>query len=141
IQLSGTTRHIMNQDPRSIVSSFGITILEIRSLHDRRELFAAYREAFRNAQAGRPTMIYPTGWGSSKSDQAVTVDDFGKKYDVVEETRAFAKEHGVALDRSIWIPGSLMSCRDVTAMLQCLFYVNDLPGGEAHHDGGMKGRD
>ena len=26
-------------------------------------------------------------------------------------------------------------------MLQCLFYVNDLPGGEAHHDGGMKGRD
>ena len=26
-------------------------------------------------------------------------------------------------------------------MLQCLFYVNDLLGGEAHHDGGMKGRD
>ena len=34
-----------------------------------------------------------------------------------------------------------MSFRDVQAMLQCLFYVNDLPGGEAHHDGGMKGRD
>ncbi len=34
-----------------------------------------------------------------------------------------------------------MSFRDVRAMLQCLFYVNDLPGGEAHHDGGMKGRD
>ena len=34
-----------------------------------------------------------------------------------------------------------MSFRDVVAMLQCLFYVNDLPGGEAHHDGGMKGRD
>jgi hypothetical protein len=34
-----------------------------------------------------------------------------------------------------------LSFRDVTAMLQCLFYVNDLPGGEAHHDGGMKGRD
>jgi hypothetical protein len=32
-----------------------------------------------------------------------------------------------------------MSFRDVDAMLQCLFYVNDLPGGEAHHDGGMKG--
>src|SRR3982750_4299084 len=36
IQLSGTTRHIMNQDPRAIVSSFGVKILEIRSLHDRR---------------------------------------------------------------------------------------------------------
>ena len=34
-----------------------------------------------------------------------------------------------------------MSFRDVTAMLQCLFYVNDLPGGVDHHDGGMKGRD
>ena len=51
------------------------------------------------------------------------------------------RTHDVPLDRAIWIPGSLMSFRDVTAMLQCLFYVNDLPGGEAHHDGGMKGRD
>ena len=34
-----------------------------------------------------------------------------------------------------------MSFRDVDPMLQCLFYVNDLPGGERHHDGGMKGRD
>src|SRR4051794_40400111 len=64
IQLSGTTRHIMNQDPRGIVASFGIKILEIRSLLQRHELFAAYKEAFRNAQAGHPTMIYPTGWGS-----------------------------------------------------------------------------
>ena len=39
------------------------------------------------------------------------------------------------------IPGSLMSFRDPHAMLECLFYVNELPGGEAHHDGGMKGRD
>src|SRR5919198_2795975 len=37
IQLSGSTRHIMNQDPRPIISSFGIRILEIRSLHERRE--------------------------------------------------------------------------------------------------------
>ena len=43
IQLSGTTRHIMNQDPRPIIASFGIQILEIRSLHDRAALFAAYR--------------------------------------------------------------------------------------------------
>ena len=34
-----------------------------------------------------------------------------------------------------------MSYRDPHAMLECLFYVNELPGGEAHHDGGMKGRD
>ncbi len=26
-------------------------------------------------------------------------------------------------------------------MIECVFYVNDLPGGEGHHDGGMKGRD
>ena len=62
-------------------------------------------------------------------------------YGVLDETRAFAAKHGVATERAVWIPGSLMSFRDVEAMLQCLFYVNDLPGGEAHHDGGMKGRD
>jgi len=141
IQLSGTTRHIMNQDPRGIVASFGIKILEIRSLLQRHELFAAYKEAFGNAQAGHPTMIYPTGWGSSPADGSITVEEFGRKYGIPDETRKFATDHGVALDRGIWIPGSLMSFRDVTAMLQCLFYVNDLPGGEAHHDGGMKGRD
>ena len=141
IQLSGTTRHIMNQDPRGIVAAFGVRILELRSLHDRPALFAAYREAFRNAQDGHPTMIYPTGWGYSAEDAPVTVEDFGRKYGIEDETRAFAAEHDVALERSIWIPGSLMSFRDVRAMLQCLFYVNGLPGGEAHHDGGMKGRD
>lgn len=140
IQLSGTTRHIMNQDPRPIISSFGIRILEIRSLHERRELFAAYREAFASAQAGRPTLIYPTGWGFP-GDEPVTIATFGRKYEIVEETAAFAAEHNVALDTRVWIPGSLMSFRDIRAMLQCLFYVNDLPGGEAHHDGGMKGRD
>jgi transketolase N-terminal domain/subunit/transketolase C-terminal domain/subunit len=140
IQLSGSTRHIMNQDPRPIISSFGIRILEIRSLLERRELFRAYREAFAAAQDGHPTLIYPTGWGYP-GDAPVTIEDFGKRYDVIEETRAFAAEHEVALDTRVWIPGSLMSFRDVRAMLQCLFYVNDLPGGEAHHDGGMKGRD
>ena len=141
IQLSGSTRHIMNQDPRGIIASFGIRVLEIRTLLDRRELFAAYKEAFASAQNGRPTLIYPTGWGSSPSDASVTIEDFGKKFDVVEETRAFAAKNNVALNRNIWIPGSLMSFRDVIAMLECLFYVNDLPGGVDHHDGGMKGRD
>src|SRR4051812_25279340 len=128
IQLSGTTRHIMNQDPRPVIASFGITILEIRSLHERAQLFGAYAEAFRNAQNGRPTLIYPTGFGSSPRDTAVTVEDFGRKYGILDEARQFAKEHDVSPDRSIWIPGSLMSFRDVRAMLQCLFYVNDLPG-------------
>jgi transketolase C-terminal domain/subunit len=86
-------------------------------------------------------LIYPTGWGSSPSDTAVTIEDFGKKYGIIDETRAFADKNKVALNRSIWIPGSLMSYRDAIAMLECLFYVNDLPGGVDHHDGGMKGRD
>ena len=141
IQLSGTTRHIMNQDPRGIIAGFGVKILEIRSLHERGELFAAYCEAFRNAQNGEPTLIYPTGWGHSAGDRPATIEEFGQRYGIVEETRRFAQDHDVPLDRAIWIPGSLMSFRDVQAMLQCLFYVNDLPGGEAHHDGGMKGRD
>jgi transketolase len=141
IQLSGTTRHIMNQDPRRIIESFGIRILEIRSLHERRALFGAYREAAANARNGQPTLIYPTGYGGSAQDPAVTLDDFGRMYGVPDETREFAGKHGVPMERRIWIPGSLMSFRDVVAMLQCLFYVNDLPGGEAHHDGGMKGRD
>ncbi len=141
IQLSGTTRHIMNQDPRRIIESFGIRILEIRSLLDRKQLFAAYKEAFGNAQNGQPTLIYPTGFGASAQDLSVTVEDFGRMYGVPDETREFAAKNNVPLDKSIWIPGSLMSYRDVIAMLQCVFYVNDLPGGEAHHDGGMKGRD
>jgi transketolase N-terminal domain/subunit/transketolase C-terminal domain/subunit len=140
IQLSGTTRHIMNQDPRPIIASFGIKILEIRSLHHRRELFLAYREAFKLAAEGQPSLIYPTGYGFP-GDAPRTVEHFGEQYDIVEETRAFAEEHKVQIATRVWIPGSLMSFRDVRAMLQCLFYVNDLPGGEAHHDGGMKGRD
>jgi transketolase N-terminal domain/subunit/transketolase C-terminal domain/subunit len=140
IQLSGTTKRIMNQDPRPIVASFGIRILEIRSFHHRRELFAAYTEAFKLAQEGQPALIYPTGYGFP-GDAPVTIDHFGEQYDIVDETRAFAEEHKVQTGTRIWIPGSLMSFRDVRAMLQCLFYVNELPGGEAHHDGGMKGRD
>ena len=140
IQLSGSTRHIMDRDPRPIIASLGIEILEIPSLLDRAGLFSAYVEAFDRAQAGRATLVYPTGFGG-EGQAPVTIDDFGRKYDIAEETRAFAADHKVAIDTKIWIPGSLMSFRDVTATLQCLFYVNDLPGGEAHHDGGMKGRD
>jgi transketolase len=140
LQLSGSTRHIMDRDPRPIIASFGIKILEIPSLHDRARLFAAYGEAFDLTQSGHPTLIYPTGFGGA-GQPAVTVDDFGRQYGIVEETTQFAAANKVAGDTKIWIPGSLMSFRDATAMLQCLFYVNDLPGGVDHHDGGMKGRD
>jgi transketolase N-terminal domain/subunit/transketolase C-terminal domain/subunit len=138
IQLSGTTAAIMSKDPRPILSSLGVSILEVVSLHDRAQLFQAYQEAFRLAQSGKPSLIYPLGHGP---DARVTVETLGKMYGIDSEVAAFAGRHGVATTTPIWIPGSLMSYRDVEAMLQCVFYVNNLPGGEAHHDGGMKGRD
>jgi transketolase N-terminal domain/subunit/transketolase C-terminal domain/subunit len=140
IQLSGQTARIMNKDPRPIIASLGIRVLEIPSLHDRNSLYKAYGEACALAQAGEPALIYPVGFRSSP-DARVTLATFGEKYGVEAELRAFAGKQNVDLQTDVWIPGSLMSFRDVHAMLQCLFYVNNLPGGEAHHDGGMKGRD
>jgi transketolase N-terminal domain/subunit/transketolase C-terminal domain/subunit len=140
IQLSGTTAQILDRDPRPVIASLGIEILELSSLHNREELFRAYGEANRLAQAGRPSLIYPTGWRSTPQHR-VTVRMFGEHYGIENETRAFAESHAVSLDTEVWIPGSAMSYRDVDAMLECFFYVNDLPGGHNHHDGGMKGRD
>jgi transketolase N-terminal domain/subunit/transketolase C-terminal domain/subunit len=140
IQLSGSTAKIMNRDPRPVVSSFGVRILEIPSLHERPRLFAAYREAFQLAQEGKPSLIYPVGFRSSKQ-APLTVQTFAERHGIADEASEFAAKHGVAFDTPIWVPGSLMSYRDSLAMLQCVFYVNNLPGGEAHHDGGMKGRD
>jgi transketolase N-terminal domain/subunit/transketolase C-terminal domain/subunit len=140
IQLSGTTKRIMDKDPRPIVASLGIEILEIPSLHDRANLARTYSEAFAHAQSGRPVMIYPVGYGGPGA-APVTVADFGRMYDISSEVAKFATDHGVALDTQVRIPGSLMSFRDPQAMIQCLFLVNELPGGEGHHDGGMKGRD
>ncbi len=138
IQLSGTTERIMSKDPRPIVSSLGVTVLEIPSLHDRPRLFEAYREAYRLAQAGRPSLVYPLGFGPGEGH---TVQSFGEMYGIAGEVTKFADRHHVAASTPIWIPGSLMSFRDAEAMTQCVFYVNGLEGGEAHHDGGMKGRD
>jgi transketolase N-terminal domain/subunit len=140
IQLSGTTAKIMDRDPRPIIASLGVRILEIPSLHDRPRLFAAYREAFQLAQEGKPSLIYPVGYRSS-AQAPVTVKTFADQHRIGPEAAEFAAKHGVALDTPIWVPGSLMSFRDSHAMLECVFYVNNLPGGEAHHDGGMKGRD
>jgi transketolase N-terminal domain/subunit len=131
IQLSGPTAKILDRDPRSIISSVGITILEIPSLHQRARLLEAYAEAFRLAQAGKPSLIYPVG------DSGVPLRQFGERYGIADETAAFAAKHGVDLNAPVRIPGSLMSYRDPHAMLECLFLVNNLPGGEGHHDGGM----
>lgn len=140
IQLSGPTRKVFDRDPRPVVAALGVRILEIPSLHDRVALFGAYREAFALAASGQPALIYPVGY-RSEGGAPVTVRSVGERYGIAAETAAFAAKHGVGLETEIWIPGSLMSFRDVHAMLECLFYVNGLPGGEGHHDGGMKGRD
>jgi transketolase N-terminal domain/subunit/transketolase C-terminal domain/subunit len=134
IQLSGTTRRVMDRDPRPIVKSLGIEVIEIGSLHDRRELFGAYAKAYALARDGKPSLIYPVG-------RKATVRDFAAGYGIGTEAEHFCEKHKVSLDTEVQIPGSLMSYRDPHAMLECLFYVNELPGGEAHHDGGMKGRD
>jgi transketolase N-terminal domain/subunit/transketolase C-terminal domain/subunit len=140
IQLSGTTAKIMNRDPRPIISSFGVRILEIPSLHERPRLFEAYREAFQLAQEGKPALIYPVGSRSTKT-APLTIQTFAEGFGILDEASEYVRKHGIALDTPIWVPGSLMSYRDSRAMLQCVLYVNNLPGGEAHHDGGMKGRD
>src|SRR5204863_400172 len=76
IQLSGTTKRIMDKDPRPIIASLGVEILEIPTLHDRTALAQAYGEAFAHAQAGQPVLIYPVGFGASGT-APVTVADFG----------------------------------------------------------------
>ncbi len=134
IQLSGTTKRVMDIDPRPILATLGIAVIEIPSLHDRRELFAAYQQAYALAGQGKPSLIYPVG-------RTATIRDFASTYGFGTEAEHFCATHKVSIDRSVQIPGSLMSYRDPHAMLECLFYVNELPGGEAHHDGGMKGRD
>jgi transketolase N-terminal domain/subunit/transketolase C-terminal domain/subunit len=140
IQLSGTTQRIMPKDVRPIVASLGVRVLEVVSLHDRPALFAAYAEAARLATTGQPSLIYPVG-ARSTGDARVTVATLGEMFGIASDVAHFAAANAVPLETEIWIPGSLMSFRDVHAMLECVFYVNSLPGGEAHHDGGMKGKD
>ena len=139
IQLSGSNRQIMNVDPRPIIEALGITIVETRTFTDPVGLYAAYREGWQLAQAGKPNLIYPTGWGLD--DEKMPLSEFAKMYGIEAETAAFAEKNGVAMDTPVWVPGSLMSYRDVKCMLECVFLVNDLPGGAGHHDGHMKGRD
>ena len=141
IQLSGSTRSIMDKDPRPIIESLGVRILEIPSLHDTAQLFGAYRESWRLAQEGTPSLIYPTGFRSHEDHGVVDLRWFAEKYGVAERTEALAAANGVSMERPVWVPGSLMSYGDDGPMVECLFLVNDLPGGKGHHDGHMKGRD
>ena len=137
IQLSGSNRQIMDKDPRPIIASLGIKILEIDSLHDSDSLYAAYREASTLAKSGKPSMIYPVGYPPAK----VTLKTLAEKYQIADAVSEIAEKNKVSLGTNIWIPGSLMSYRDVEPMLECIFLVNELPGGKGHHDGHMKGRD
>ena len=134
IQLSGSTESILDKDPRPMVAAMGIEIIEVKSLHDMAGLYRAYRKAYSLAQRGRPSMIYPTG-------EEITLAKFAKAHGIEAIVGDFAAQNGVALDKKVWIPGSLMSYGDVEAMLECIFLVNKLPGGKGHHDGHMKGRD
>jgi transketolase N-terminal domain/subunit/transketolase C-terminal domain/subunit len=134
IQLSGTTARIMNKDPRTIVKALGLEVIEIRSLHERCDLFDAYKHAYALARDGKASLIYPVGFNA-------TVHEFAAHYGIVNEAEHFCEKNKVPIETPVKVPGSLMSYRDPHAMLECLFYVNELPGGEAHHDGGMKGRD
>ncbi len=134
IQLSGTTKSILDKDPRTTIEALGVEVIEVTSLHDRAALYQAYRHGRDLAQSGRPGLIYPTG-------DTATLESFGQRYGIETDLAAFAADQGVALDTQVWIPGSLMSFRDVIPMIECLFLVNDLPGGVDHHDGNMKGRD
>ncbi len=134
IQLSGSTHSIMAKDPRKIIESMGITIIEIPSLHKSKILFDAYREGFKLAQSGKPNLIYPAG-------NHQTIREFADNHGIIAPVNSFADKHSVPLDTRVWIPGSLMSYRDLESMLECIFLVNSLPGGAGHHDGHMKGRD
>jgi transketolase N-terminal domain/subunit/transketolase C-terminal domain/subunit len=139
VQLSGSCKQIMPKDPRPVIASLGIQILEIPSLHDVVLLYQAYREAYQLSKQGKAVLIFPAGFYTS-GNKKINLLQFGEQYGILKETEQFAQKQGVLMSTPIWIPGSLMSYRDVEPMLECLFLVNDLPGGKGHHDGHMKGR-
>ncbi len=135
IQLSGTTRQMTGTDPRPIIEALGIQILETPSLHDAGALWQTLREANSLARNGIPSLIFPTG----KKD--IPLSQVGERFGITGELSAFASKNAVAMETPVWLPGCLMSYRDLPSMMECLFLVNGLPGGKAHHDGHMKGRD
>lgn len=134
IQLSGASKHIMDKDPRPVIEALGVEIIEVSALYDTKALHQAYRDAKALAEKGRPSLIFPVG---RNADLAA----FGAEFGITREVEALASKNSVPMNQKIWIQGSLMSYRDVPSMIECVFLVNDLPGGAGHHDGHMKGRD
>jgi len=140
IQLSDSNKNVMDKDPRPIVKAMGIEIIETKSLFDTAEMFQAYKQAHSRAMEGCPTMIYPTGYSSSDGEK-VDFNWLADRFGIGGEVEVITGKNGVSMDQEIWVPGALMSYRDVVPMLECVLLVNDLPGGAGHHDGHMKGRD
>ena len=103
IQLSGSTRSILDRDPRSVIGAMGVEILEIPTLHDPAGLYRAYRDAYVLAQEGRPSLIYPVGF-RSRHGRRIDLSHFGEYHGILEEVEAFAARHDVPLDHEIWVP-------------------------------------
>ena len=140
IQLSDSNKNVMDKDPRPMVEAMGVEIIELNALFDTAEMYKAYKHAHNRAMEGRPTMIFPTGYSSSDSEK-VDFNWLANRFGIGAEVEAITGKNGVSMDQEIWVPGSLMSYRDIVPMLECVLLVNDLPGGVDHHDGHMKGRD
>ena len=140
IQLSDSNKNVMDKDPRPMVEAMGVEIIELNALFDTAEMYKAYKHAHSRAMEGRPTMIFPTGYSSSDGEK-VDFNWLANRFGIGAEVEAITGKNGVSMDQEIWVPGSLMSYRDILPMLECVLLVNDLPGGVDHHDGHMKGRD
>ena len=140
IQLSDSNKNVMDKDPRPIVEAMGVEVIELNALFDTAEMYTAYKHAHSRAMEGRPTMIFPTGYSSSDGEK-VDFNWLATRFGIGAEVEAVTSKNGVSMDQEVWVPGSLMSYRDIVPMLECVLLVNDLPGGVDHHDGHMKGRD
>ena len=140
IQLSDSNKNVMDKDPRPIVEAMGVEVIELNALFDTAEMYKAYKHAHSRAMEGRPTMIFPTGYSSSDGEK-VDFNWLATRFGIGAEVEAVTSKNGVSMDQEVWVPGSLMSYRDIVPMLECVLLVNDLPGGVDHHDGHMKGRD
>ncbi|MEE2948440.1 MAG: thiamine pyrophosphate-dependent enzyme [Verrucomicrobiota bacterium] len=140
IQLSDSNKNVMDKDPRQIVEAMGVEVIELNALFDTAEMYKAYKHAHSRAMEGQPTIIYPTGYASSDGEK-VDFNWLANRFCIGTEVEAMTSKNGISMDQEIWVPGSLMSYRDIVPMLECVLLVNDLPGGVDHHDGHMKGRD
>lgn len=140
IQLSDSNKNVMDKDPRKIVEAMGVEIIELKSLFETGEMYKAYKYAHSKAMEGRPTMVYPTGYSSADGEK-VDFNWLANRFGIETEVEALTSKNDVSMNQEIWVPGSLMSYRDIIPMLECVLLVNDLPGGIDHHDGHMKGRD